>query len=99
MPESSWARRIRRAEHLRAAGGPAASLLEFYARLLRAQERLYHALHDRSPSGFLERDVGLMDDAASSLVAVVAEHGPEPLVDEARGLLNRGRSGVNDSAR
>ena len=44
-PGGSWDRRIRRAEQLAAAGGAAASLLAFYAGLLRAQKAVYEAFH------------------------------------------------------
>src|SRR2546425_12844602 len=83
----SWDRRIRRAEQLAANGGPASSLLAFYARLLQKQKAVYDALNDRRPSGSIERDLALVTDSSSGLLHEVAEYGPAQLVAEARALL------------
>jgi FdhE protein len=88
-----WDRRIRRAEHLAADATPAASLLAFYARLLRAQQTLYDALPAR-PSGCLDRDLDSLRAAAASLLRDVEQHGPDPLVVEARAMLQAGDSAM-----
>jgi FdhE protein len=91
----SWARRIRRAEQLQAANPAARSLLEFYARLLRAQEHLYASLADRPRSGVLDRDLEVIRAAASALLRTVAEHGPASLAEESRRLLANGDTDVD----
>jgi FdhE protein len=82
----SWDRRVGRAEQLTLENGPAAPLLEFYARLLRLQKQLYDSFTERPPSGRLDRDVPVVRDAASTLLHAVAESGPDQLVIEARRL-------------
>jgi FdhE protein len=81
-----WDRRIGRAERLAGDASPAAPLLAFYARLLRAQRALYDCLPAR-PSGRLDRDLELFRVTASALVHEVERHGPDPLAAEARALL------------
>ena len=91
----SWSRRIRRADTLSAEGGASASLLSFYARLLRAQQTVDRDLARKPLCGAIERDVMYLRDAAFALVRDVAEHGPDPLVAEARALLADDRSAVD----
>jgi formate dehydrogenase accessory protein FdhE len=83
----SWDRRVQRAEKLAADAGPAASLLAFYARLLRQQQAVYDSLGDRALSGAIEQDAPLMAGGAAAVLEEVAAHGPVPLVAEARALL------------
>jgi len=90
----SWDRRIRRAEQLAADAGPAASLLAFYARLLRQQQAIYDSLQGRSITGALEQEVTLLTRAGSAVLEEVAAHGPAPLVAEARALLARDGSAL-----
>jgi formate dehydrogenase maturation protein FdhE len=92
--DGSWERRVRRANQLAADNGAAAPLLSFYARLLRSQQALYDSLNVRRPSGDIERDMALLADGRSVLLGGVAEHGPGPLVVEARGLLQADDSAV-----
>jgi formate dehydrogenase accessory protein FdhE len=85
----SWERRISRAEQLAAAGGTAASLLDFYARLLGEQKAVYESLaRGRRPSGTLVDDLPLILHSASRLLRAVSEHGPPQLAEEAL-RLNR----------
>jgi len=88
---ASWERRIRRAEQLAADRGPAASLLTFYARVLRQQRALYDELpRTGGLSGSLARDAERVGGAALALVRDVEAHGPPPLAGEARALIAGG---------
>jgi formate dehydrogenase maturation protein FdhE len=94
---TAWDRRIRRAEHLAAARGPAASLMTFYARVLESQKTLYGQLTDAAGlSGALAHDAPAVSAAAQPLVRDVAQHGPPPLAEEARGLLADGVARISD---
>jgi FdhE protein len=87
----TWDRRIERAEQLAAGGGVAATLLAFYARVLRAQQAAYDALgHGRRPSGTLGEDLTLINRAAAPLVHTVAGCGPPQLAEEARAFASAG---------
>jgi FdhE protein len=92
----AWARRIRRASELATADNPSAPLLDFYARLLGAQQGIYDALGDGRLSGSLERDAARLVGPAASLLRVVADHGPEPLAAEADALCRGTASNVAD---
>jgi FdhE protein len=85
-----WDHRIRRADTLAAAGGPAAPLVGFYARMLRGQKAIYESFADRRPSGAIEIDVGELAACGAALLDDVAAHGPEPLAAEARTLIEGG---------
>src|SRR5882724_5190708 len=87
---SVWDRRTSRAEALAVAGGPAAPLLDFYARLLRTQKSLYESLATRAPSRAADRDVAHVAGSAGALLQEVAECGPDRLAAEARVLLEGG---------
>jgi formate dehydrogenase maturation protein FdhE len=91
----SWDRRIRRAEQLASDGGPAESLLTFYARLLRSQQTLYESLKTQALGAF-DRDLAFIRPAAWPLVREVGAHGPEPLAADARRLLANGESTVDE---
>lgn len=82
----SWDRRIRRAGQLIASGSSAESLLTFYVRVLQRQKDLYYSLSS-PPAGSLARDLMACRPAISALLHDVAQHGPDPLVVEARRLL------------
>src|SRR5215471_7516512 len=88
MPRDSWNRRIQRADQLASQDGPAAPLLAFYARLMSAQHAIYEALDRAQPSGVLTQDLPLLRTTAPALLRQVADHGPEQLRREARGLLD-----------
>ncbi|HEY2153053.1 MAG TPA: formate dehydrogenase accessory protein FdhE [Vicinamibacterales bacterium] len=92
----SWQRRIDRAEHLAADGGPAASLLLFYTRLLRRQKAVYDSFNSRRPCGSLDLDLALVMSGCSALLRDVIEHGPEPLAVDARALLAMTDSTIAD---
>ena len=83
----AWDRRIRRADALVTDGGAAATLLSFYARLLRQQQIVYQSFDRRPPRGSIETDASALADAASGLFKTVADHGPELLAAQARDLL------------
>jgi len=93
-PGAAWERRIRRAEQLAADHGAAASLLTFYARVLRRQRALYDDLAGAVLSGSIARDAEGISRAALALVDDVAAHGPPPLADDARGLIAGGASQI-----
>jgi len=86
----SWDRRIRRAEHLAAEGGPSTSLIGFYSHLLRGQKAIFESLNGnrRKPSGFLERDLDLVMDGATTLLHEVVTHGSDRLAADARTWLD-----------
>ncbi|HEX7138865.1 MAG TPA: formate dehydrogenase accessory protein FdhE [Vicinamibacterales bacterium] len=90
-----WSGRIRRADTLAAQGGPNAALLTFYARLLRSQQTVYRDLKRYQLCGAIERDVAIVRDAASGLLRDVVHHGPDPLVVEARALLDSDLAAVD----
>jgi FdhE protein len=96
LVNSVWARGIRRADVLAESGGPAASLLAFYADLLRSQQAICAALSDRPDplSGTLARDVDLLADPARGLIERVVATGPEPLAAEAQRSLDAEWSGT-----
>jgi formate dehydrogenase maturation protein FdhE len=87
---SAWDRRIRRADLLAGTHGPAASLLTFYARVLRAQKAIYESFTGAGPSGAVERDVRLVAASGGALLQDAIDHGPEPLAAHARTLLDAG---------
>ena len=92
-----WDQRIRRAEQLAGDRGPAASLLTFYARVLRQQRALYdELLRTGGLSGTLARDAERISGAALALVHDVEAHGPPPLVEEARALIAGGVSPITE---
>jgi len=91
-----WDRRIRRAEQLAATGGPSASLLTFYGRLLRSQKGVYDSFNRLPPSGSLEQDLPLVIDRGSELLHEVAGHGPDQLVVEAYTLLEMADSAISN---
>jgi FdhE protein len=95
VPES-WDRRVQRAERLAADGGPNASLLAFYARLLRRQQAVAESLRDRNLSGALENEIWLLHQPAFELLREVAAHGPDQLADEARAILKGPRATVDE---
>ena len=86
-----WNRRIQRAEQLASEPGPAASLLEFYAMLLRQQAIMYDAFETGRPRGTVDQDVELIVDNGLALVRAVAARGPDVLAAEARSLLETDR--------
>jgi formate dehydrogenase maturation protein FdhE len=93
----SWDRRISRAVQLAAEGGAAASLLNFYARLLQAQKELYQALgRTARPRGSPKGDWPLIRRPALTLLQAVAEHGPPPLAAEAQTLMESTPGAMGD---
>ena len=86
---SPWNRRIERAGQLVAEAGPAASLLRFYAAVLRQQQEIFDALDGSGRTGAPDGDMAPVLAAGRRLLQVVAETGPEQLVREARDLLDR----------
>jgi formate dehydrogenase maturation protein FdhE len=91
----TWDRRISRADQLAGERGPAASLLTFYARLLRRQRDVYDAVKAQA-LGALDRDLPHIAPAASALLREVAGHGPDSLAADARTLLATGEPAVAD---
>ena len=92
----SWDSRIRRAEELAGEGGPAASLLAFYIRVLREQKNIYERFTARPPARVIDSDAAAIAAAATNLLQVVARHGPDLLAAEARGLLDGNQAGCEE---
>jgi formate dehydrogenase accessory protein FdhE len=92
----SWERRIRRARQLAATAGPSASLVAFYAGLLRAQQGVYDAFNRQRPTGSLEQDLTLVASNSAVVLSDVADHGPAPLAAEARALRDSGESAIKE---
>jgi formate dehydrogenase maturation protein FdhE len=90
----AWGRRIRRAEMLAAAGGSAAPLLTFYARILRSQHALYDSFDRGRAAGAIEEDAVRIAGRSGPLLREVAEYGPPPLVREAGVLLVNGVTAI-----
>ncbi len=85
--KGTWSERIGRAEHLAREGGASASLLRFYAELLRGQQHIFDRLSEQPPSGDLERDLSLVRTAALVLLRTVVTSGPEELAESAQHVL------------
>jgi FdhE protein len=87
-----WHKQIERADHLAADASGSKELLRFYAQLLRAQNEIYEAFHNRRgfwlPSGNLEEDLPAVQSSMSGLLDRVVHNGPESLAEEAQALLN-----------
>jgi FdhE protein len=90
----SWDRRVRRAEDLADRANPSASLLHFYARLLRAQRTMFESFTSSAPvlAGTLDRDLARICAAAVLLVQEVAAHGPQPLREDAHVMIEQGNA-------
>jgi formate dehydrogenase maturation protein FdhE len=97
VADREWARRIARAEALAAEGGPVASLIRFYACLLREQKKICDALDTTRPTGVLEADIGLVLDRGADLFRTVSEDGPGQLVIDARAFLGSPQSAREDA--
>jgi formate dehydrogenase maturation protein FdhE len=82
-----WRRRIERANQLASEHPAAASLLTFYARLLREQQKMYDGFDACSPTGSIESDVSQIHNSGVGLLRAVARDGPDQLTAEARRLL------------
>lgn len=91
-----WDRRIRRADQLASTDASAASLVRFYARLLRGQQAVYRSLGGDALAGDLERDASAVAARRSALLDEVARHGPAPLAADARRLIDSGATATED---
>lgn len=83
---NAWERRIRRADAIVSDGGPHASLVAFYARVLASQKRIADALTAQPLTGSLEADRQVILRPARAFAQEIASYGPEPLAQQARGL-------------
>jgi hypothetical protein len=92
MHSAQWDRRIRRAEHLAADGGPPAQLLGFYRRLLQQQRIVYESFGSHPPIVPTDGDAGVVAQRGIGLLVAVAEDGPGALAAEAAALLGSGRA-------
>jgi FdhE protein len=84
-----WDKQIQRANHLAAHAKGSEELLTFYAHLLRAQKEIYNSLRSREgwlPSGELEADLPVLNDAIPGFLKVIESCGPASLAAEAREL-------------
>src|SRR5216110_1411564 len=87
---ASWAALVHRAEQLAAQSEATKELLIFYAKLLRAQQRIYEFLRQRKgwlPSGTLVADLPVVRGLLPELLRVVAASGPPTLIAAAQKLL------------
>jgi formate dehydrogenase maturation protein FdhE len=85
----AWGRRIRRADDFASGLSPTASLLRFYAQVLREQKKIYESFERHRPSGVVAADVHLIAQRAVPLMRAVATNGPDALAAEAGALLER----------
>ena len=84
-----WDKQIRRADDLIPKANGSKELLTFYAQLLRAQRDIHEFLRSRKdwlPSGDLEVDLPILNDALPAFLRVVESHGPPGLAAEAEAL-------------
>jgi FdhE protein len=76
-----WQKQINRASEL---AGASSELLIFYTHLLRAQLEVSEFLKTRPLSGELAQDLPLFRLKLNTIVSVVDDEGPPPLVEQAR---------------
>ena len=98
VAQTSWQKRIRRAEELAAQHSFAAELLGFYGRLARFQESIFLTLGRAPVGGFSERlNSDQISSSSEPFLLMVEEHGPARLADVALRLRsNEMRSGWPD---
>lgn len=94
--KETWEKRIDRAEQLARDSGEAASLLKFYAGLLRAQRQISESLRARHLSGELEHDLPLVRDPVPNLLRTVMTLGPHVLADTAQQLFAGSRQALDE---
>src|SRR5687768_16245114 len=88
-----WDKQIHRADQLIPKANGSKELLKFYAQLLRAQKDIHEFLRSRKnwlPSGNLEVDLPILNEALPSFLRVIEAHGPAALASEARDLSQAG---------
>jgi formate dehydrogenase accessory protein FdhE len=86
----SWSQRIARANELAKTGRTDATLLEFYAGLLRLQEQSYDRLRARlgtTATGSLSRDLPTVRETVPPMLEQIAVRGPQALALQAQRLL------------
>lgn len=84
-----WDKQIDRADRLIPKANGSKELLKFYAQLLRAQRDIHEFLRSRKnwlPSGDLEVDLPILNDALPAFLRVIESHGPAELAAEAHDL-------------
>lgn len=84
-----WNKQIHRADHLIPKANGSKELLKFYAQLLSAQRDVHEFLCSRQnwlPSGDLEADLPILNDALPAFLRVIESHGPAALAAEAHDL-------------
>jgi len=103
MKSSPWQRRIQRAEHLAKQYSFASEILGFYINIARFQQELYSRLEsesenaigfEHSPSG--PPELKTLIASFSSFLAVIEQHGPEPLVAIARELRSSPQKSLSE---
>jgi formate dehydrogenase accessory protein FdhE len=88
-----WDKQIHRADQLIPKANGSKELLEFYAQLLRAQRDIHEFLRHRKnwlPSGDLQADLPVLNDALPGFLTVIEAHGPPTLAAEAHDLSKAG---------
>jgi len=98
MRKESWDTRIERAERLPSGNDATSELLLFYAKLLRAQKKIYDYLRSRRdwlPSGNLAEDLTVVRGTVPALLRAVESSGSAILVEEALTLLQASDSDLD----
>src|SRR5713226_7582768 len=99
MMKETWDKRIQRAERLASERPESKELLTFYAVLLRSQKEIYEYLRTRKgwlPCGALERDLPVLRVMLPTLLKRVESSGPDVLASQARSLLERSETGLDE---
>jgi formate dehydrogenase accessory protein FdhE len=94
-----WDKSIARAEHLSSLNEGSKGLLNFYARLLRTQKRIYESLlsrKDSPPSGRIESDLPALRPLLPMLLDTVGSTGPAELAAGARKWLQAGEDEIDE---
>ena len=88
-----WDKQIHRADQLIPKANGSKELLKFYAQLLGAQRDIHEFLRSRKdwlPSGDLQADLPILNDALPAFLTAVEAHGPTALAAEAHHLSQAG---------
>jgi FdhE protein len=102
LRSESWDRRIARAKQLATDNETARPLLIFYAELLRLQKNLSdltRARHGWIASGSLDQDLAAFRSGVPAFLDAIVRTGPEPLVVDARQLIEGPDGAIDDLLR
>ncbi len=94
-----WDNHIQRCRTLDEQSNGTCALIKFYEQLVRGQQKTYDYLRSNSgwsPSGDIAVDFRIIRDGSLPLLKAVQTHGPQPLVDEAKSLLESNLEGLGE---